>query len=309
MFESPRKYFGKRVWLLSWVISFTFPSVLFFRHALLWIVSSGLLVGFTYVCWRYRHSRPEASLIVNLLGIFCFTACALWLSGLARNDASIITLFMVISILPLTALTSLRPIIGLGTTLATVLLMSFQANENPLPTMYFPPLIATFLGLLIAAVLQDYERIHASLSEAAVTDPTTGLGNFYSLKLDFRRYQALAQREQYALLLIRWGFENVKEVGYPAASPQVPYQFAHFLTQSIRQGDSLYYLGEREFMSLHPRLETGTDLAARVQQIYPNVQVSWARGENKTLVETLERVKKSATSVTPPTAKNTKWLS
>lgn len=313
LFDSPRHHFRQRLWLVPWLMSLLFPASLFFGHTLLWAISSALLVGFTFVCWRYRHSKSKTSLVLNLLGILAFTVGVLLITGIARDDASVIPLFMVLAVLPLTGLIALHPVFGLGAMLATVLLMSFQGMLKNV-VLYIPALTASFLGLLVAAVLNDYDRIHASLSEAAVTDPTTGLGNFYSLKMDFRRYQALAQREPHALLLIRWCFVNVKELGHTpglghTTGTRVPFQFTNYLSQCIRQGDGLYYLGEREFISLHPKLETGADLATRVGQIYPGVQVSWARGEGQALVEVFDLLKKSSTPSTLPVEKNSRWLS
>jgi GGDEF domain-containing protein len=307
LFASPRHHFLQRLWLLPWSLSLLFPAVLFFRHPSFWATSSVFLIALTFLCWRYRQVKSETSLVLNLLGILAFMVGALFVSGIAPDDASVIPLFMILSVLPFTGLISLRPMFGLGITLATVLLVSFQPSSRGF-LLYSPGVISSFLGLLIASVLSDYERIHASLSEAAVTDPTTGLGNFYSLKMDFRRYQALAQREEHALLLIRWGFENVKELGSTPGS-RVPFQFTNYLSQCIRQGDGLYYLGEREFISLHPKLETGADLAVRVQQIYPAVQVTWTRGESQALVEVLESLKKSSTLSTPSVEKSSRWLS
>jgi GGDEF domain-containing protein len=318
-FASPRHHFRQRLWLVPWLMSLLLPASLFFRHPLFWGISSVLLVGFTFVCWRYRRSKPEMSLVLSLAGILTLTLGAFLVTGRASDDASVISLFMVLAVLPLTGLIALRPVFGLGAMLATVLLMSFQGMLKNV-VLYIPALTASFLGLFIAAVLNDYERIHASLSEAAVTDPITGLGNFYSLKMDFRRYQALAQRENHALLLMRWGFEHVKELGQTPGLSQtpglghttgtrVPFQFTTYLSQCIRQGDGLYYLGEREFISLHPKLESGADLAARVQQIYPGVQVSWARGDSQSLVEVLTLLKQSGTSSSPAVEKSSRWLS
>lgn len=308
LFASPRQHFRQRLWVLPWLLSLVFPAALFFHHALLWIISSVVLLGLTFLCWHRRHSKPETSLILSLVGVLGLTVVTFFISRTSNEDSSKVLLFMILAILPLTGLISLRPVFGLGATLATVLLMSFQTNTRQLLLSYSPGLVASLLGLLIASVLNDYERIHTSLSEAAVTDPTTGLGNFYSLKMDFRRYQALSQREEHALLLMRWCFVNVKELGH-VSSTRVPFQFTNYLSQCIRQGDGLYYLGEREFISLHPKLETGADLAARVGQIYPGVQVSWARGEDQALVEVLEGLKKSSAPSAPPAEKNSRWLS
>jgi GGDEF domain-containing protein len=285
-----------------------FPAILLFRHTLLWAISTLVLVGITFLCWRYRRANPETSLVLNLLSILAFTGGALLVSGTAGDNALVIPLFMILSILPFTGLISLRPLLGLGITLTTVLIVSVQTSTRHFIS-YVPGLVASLLGLLIAYVLYDYERIHASLSEAAVTDPTTGLGNFYSLKMDVRRYQALAQREDHALLLIRWCFENVKGLGHATSGLSVPFQFTHYLSQCIRQGDGLYYLGEREFISLHPKLETGADLATRVQQIYPGVQVTWARGESQALVEVLAHLKKASMPMTLAENKISRWLS
>ena len=309
LFASPRQHFLQRLWLLPWSLSLLFPAVLFFRYPSFWATSSVFLIALTSLCWRYRQAKPETTLVFNLLGILAFMMVAFFISGIARDDTSIIPLFMLLSILPFTGLISLRPLLGLGITLVAILLVSFQAAPRQLLLLYLPGVISSFLGLVIASVLNDYERIHTSLSEAAVTDPTTGLSNFYSLKMDVRRYQALAQREDHALLLIRWCFADVKELGRTLSGTRVPFQFTNYLTQCIRQGDGLYYLGEREFISLHPKLETGADLANRVQQIYPGVQVSWARGEDQTLIEVLESLKKSSTPSTPFVGSSSRWLS
>jgi GGDEF domain-containing protein len=306
LFASPRQHFRQRLWLLPWLLSLVFPA-LFFRYALLWIIFSVVLLGLTFLCWHHRHSKPETSLVISLLGILALTIAAFFVSGIFNEDSSTLSLFMVLAVLPLTGLIALRPVFGLAIMLAIMVIMSFQGLLKSV-VLYVPALTASFLGFLVAAVLNDYERIHVALSEAAVTDPTTGLGNFYSLKMDFRRYQALAQREDHALLLMRWCFANVNQLGL-ATGTRVPFQFTTYLTQCIRQGDGLYYLGEREFISLHPKLETGADLATRVGQIYPGVQVSWARGEGQALVEVLDLLKKPSTPLTPALDKGLRRLS
>lgn len=292
MFESPRERFIRSLWLSPWIISFSLPLV-FHAHQVLSSVPFALALALTLICWQRRKKRPEAALVLNFLGILLLLACA----PLFVQSSEVLNMAFVVVAVPLTAaLITLRPRLGLGAASGFFLLVYLQANVEGAVSSLYLFLTTSVLALLTSSSLREYEDAHLALSKAALTDPTTGLGNFYSLKRDFRRYQARSQRAEEPLLLIRWCFSEVDRLG-PTLPTQGSFAFVRLLNVSVRQGDSLYYLGEHEYVSLHPKLETGDTLTSRVQQVYPEVRVSWSRVHTKPLVQALEEVRKPPASV------------
>lgn len=292
MFESPRERFIRSLWLSPWIISFSLPLVLY-TYEVLSSVLCALAVALTSVCWQRRKKRPEAVLVLNFLGILLLLAGA----SLFVQSGEVLDMAFVVVAVPLTAaLATLRPRLGLGAALGFFLLMYLQANVEGTVNSLYLFLTTSVLALLISSTLKEYEDAHLALSKAALTDPTTGLGNFYALKRDFERYQARSQRAEEPLLLIRWCFSEVSRLR-PTLPPQGSFAFVRLLNVSVRQGDSLYYLGEHEYISLHPKLATGDTLTSRVQQVYPEVQVSWSRGDTKPLVQALAEARKPPAGV------------
>ena len=286
MFESPRERFIRSLWLSPWIICFSLPLV-FHAYAVFSGVLCALSVALTLACWQRRERGPEAALVFNLLGVLSLLVGSLLF---AKSSEASGVAFVVVAVPLMVVLTTLRPRLGLGAALGFLLLVYLHADAEGAVNSLYLFLTTSVLALLTSSTLKEYEDAHLALSKAALTDPTTGLGNFYSLKRDFGRYQARSRRAEEPLLLIRWCFSGVDRPG-PTLASQGSFAFVRLLSVSVRQGDSLYYLGEHEYVSLHPKLETGDTLTSRVRQVYPEVRVSWSQVDAKSLVLSLEKVR------------------
>lgn len=287
MFESPTDRFIRRAWWLPWTMAIALPIGLPVRSAVSLPLATVLLV-LTCVCWSLR--RFEASLVACLC-LPPLAAIGLLLPvGPPAISAAVGALLVT---LPLAVLTALRPRLGLALALASFAVIALRAEPGQLQIVLFSFASTATLGLALAAFFKEVELGHGGLAGAALTDPITGSGNFYALKRDFQRHKAQADRDGSSLLFMRWYF-GPEDCANRASSGLSTAEIANTLALNVRQGDSLYYLGDDEFVSLHQRLTTGAHMRERVLRVVSGAHVSWAKCERSTLVQALEEVRDSS---------------
>jgi len=254
------------------------------RAAVAWPLA-GVLLVLTLVCWSLR--RFEVSLIACLCMLPLTTIGLLLPLGPSPLNAVVGALLVTP---PLIVLAALRPRLGLALALASFAAITLRHEPGQLQIVLFSFASTATLGLVMAASFREMGLAHGGLSEAALTDPITGTGNFYALKRDFRRYRAQADRDGSSLLIVRWHF-GAEARGSSASSELSTAELANALALNVRQGDALYYLGDNEFVSLHQRLTTGAHMRERVLRVVRSADVRWASCEMSTLVQALEEVR------------------
>jgi len=159
------------------------------------------------------------------------------------------------------------PVVLQGQVMATLNLDSFTSTEA------FPPealSIAQTFALQAATVLHGLLS-RRSLSELALTDSLTGLGNRRALEDTYPKLQAQAHRLGLPLALIYWDMDGLKKLndhlGH-AAGDRALQTLAAALSKMARQSDQAFRIGGDEFVSLHLGLELTEvyELVRRVRQ-------------------------------------------
>jgi diguanylate cyclase (GGDEF)-like protein len=153
------------------------------------------------------------------------------------------------------------PVALSGEVLAVLDLDAFSATEAFGPESLE---IARSFALQAATVLYSLLSQH-SLTEMALTDSLTGLGNRHALEIAFPKLQAQARRLFKPLCLIYWDMDGLKTLndnrGH-AAGDQALKDVADALQRGVRQSDMAFRIGGDEFVSLH--LGVGLDQVAEV---------------------------------------------
>lgn len=113
--------------------------------------------------------------------------------------------------------------------------------------------IARTFALQAATVLYSLLS-HHSLTELALTDSLTGLGNRHALEISYPKLQAQARRMHKPLCLIYWDMDGLKAIndnrGH-AAGDEALKDVADALQKGVRQSDMAFRIGGDEFVSLH----------------------------------------------------------
>lgn len=158
------------------------------------------------------------------------------------------------------------PVVLQGKVMATLNLDAFSSTEA------FPPealSIAQTFTLQAATILYGLLS-RQTLSNLALTDSLTGLGNRRALENTFPKLQAQAMRLGLPLALIYWDLDDLKLLndhhGH-AAGDQALKRLAEVLQHASRQGDLAFRIGGDEFVSLHLGLAPSEtpELVKRVQ--------------------------------------------
>jgi diguanylate cyclase (GGDEF)-like protein len=158
------------------------------------------------------------------------------------------------------------PVVLQGQVMATLNLDSFSAADS------FPPealAIAQTFALQAATVLHGLLS-RRSLSELALTDTLTKLGNRRALEEAYPKLQAQSARLELHSALIYWDMDKLKQLndrlGH-AAGDHALQALAAALGVTARRGDQAFRIGGDEFVSLHPGLE-----AAEVPELIERVR-------------------------------------
>lgn len=142
------------------------------------------------------------------------------------------------------------PIVLHGRVMGTLNLDSFTSTEA------FPPeslSIAQTFALQAATVLYGL-LTRRNLSELALSDALTGLGNRHALAMNFPKVKAQAERLNLPLTLIYWDMDGLKRLNDQyghAAGDQALKILATTLKRVFRQQDQVFRIGGDEFVSLH----------------------------------------------------------
>lgn len=142
------------------------------------------------------------------------------------------------------------PIVLQGQVMGTLNLDSLTSTEA------FPPeslAIAQTFALQAATVLYGLLS-RRYLSELALSDALTGLGNRHALEKNFTKIKAQAERLDMPLTLLYWDLNDLKRVNDQhghAAGDQALKILATALRSSLRQEDHAFRIGGDEFVSLH----------------------------------------------------------
>lgn len=142
------------------------------------------------------------------------------------------------------------PIVLQGQVMGTLNLDSLSSTEA------FPPesmAIAQTFALQAATVLYGL-LMRRNLSELALSDALTGLGNRHALEVNFPKVRAQAERLDLPLTLVYWDMDGLKrlndEHGH-VAGDQALKILATALRSAFRQEDQVFRIGGDEFVSLH----------------------------------------------------------
>ncbi len=168
------------------------------------------------------------------------------------------------------------------------------------PTIVLPERIPLLTGLILAGVagvgvnrlMHRLEVAQKRLTQAALNDPLTGLGNRRALELDYERYGAIARRQGLSLVLSLWDLDGLKQIndtqGHSEGDRYIQ-QFTEALRAELREGDALFRLGGDEFCGLHLGLIDGAAPAERVRRRFPQVSVGFAEASKQGLTAALEQ--------------------
>lgn len=146
------------------------------------------------------------------------------------------------------------PIVLQGQVMGTLNLDSLTSTEA------FPPeslAIAQTFALQAATVLYGLLS-RRYLSELALSDALTGLGNRHALEENFIKIKAQAERLDLPLTLIYWDMDGLKRLNDQhghAAGDQALKILATALRSTFRQEDQAFRIGGDEFVSLHMGLQ------------------------------------------------------
>lgn len=168
------------------------------------------------------------------------------------------------------------PIVLQGQVMGTLNLDSLTS------TGAFPPesmAIAQTFALQAATVLYGLlSRRH--LSELALRDALTGLGNRHALEENFTKIKAQAERLDLPLTLIYWDMDGLKRLNDQqghAAGDQALKILATALRSTFRQGDQAFRIGGDEFVSLHLGLQL-SEAPEVIRRVHSQIHVAVSAG-------------------------------
>ncbi|GIW24823.1 diguanylate cyclase [Meiothermus sp.] len=168
------------------------------------------------------------------------------------------------------------PIVLQGQVMGTLNLDSLTSTEA------FPPeslAIAQTFALQAATVLYGL-LARRYLSELALSDALTGLGNRHALEESFPKLKAQAARLDWPLTLIYWDMDGLKRLndryGH-AAGDQALKILAAALRSVFRQEDPIFRIGGDEFVSLHLGLQL-SEVPELVQRVRAAIHVGVSAG-------------------------------
>lgn len=168
------------------------------------------------------------------------------------------------------------PIVLQGQVMGTLNLDSLTSTEA------FPAeslAIAQTFALQAATVLYGLlSRRH--LSELALSDALTGLGNRYALTENFTKIKAQAERLHLPLTLIYWDMDDLKRLNDQhghAAGDQALKILATALRSTCRQEDQAFRIGGDEFVSLHLGLQS-SEATEVIRRLRSQIHVAVSAG-------------------------------
>ncbi len=168
------------------------------------------------------------------------------------------------------------PIVLQGRVMGTLNLDSFSSTEA------FPPeslAIAQTFSLQAATVLFGL-LTRKNLSELALSDALTGLGNRHALEESFPKAKAQAERLDLPLTLIYWDMDGLKRLNDQyghTAGDQALKILATALRSAFRQEDLIFRIGGDEFVSLHLGLKL-SEVPEMVQRVRSSIHVEVSAG-------------------------------
>ncbi|WP_051195781.1 GGDEF domain-containing protein [Meiothermus rufus] len=142
------------------------------------------------------------------------------------------------------------PIVLHGKVMGTLNLDALSSTEA------FPPeslSIAQTFALQAATVLYGL-LLRRHLSDMALRDALTGLGNRHALEEGFVKAKALAERLELPLTLIYWDMNGLKRINDQyghATGDQALRLLGRALRGAVRQEDQAFRIGGDEFVTLH----------------------------------------------------------
>ncbi|MCX7782343.1 MAG: diguanylate cyclase [Meiothermus sp.] len=168
------------------------------------------------------------------------------------------------------------PIVLQGQVMGTLNLDSLSSTEA------FPPeslTIAQTFALQAATVLYGL-LTRRNLSELALSDALTGLGNRHALAENFPKVKAQAERLDLPLTLIYWDMDGLKRLNDQyghAAGDQALKILATTLRSVFRQEDQIFRIGGDEFVSLHLGLQL-SEVPEMVRRVRSAIHVEVSAG-------------------------------
>ncbi len=168
------------------------------------------------------------------------------------------------------------PIVLQGQVMGTLNLDSLSSTEA------FPPeslAIAQTFALQAATVLYGL-LMRRNLSELALSDALTGLGNRHALEGNFPKVRAQAERLDMPLTLVYWDMDGLKRLNDQyghAAGDQALKILAAALRSAFRQEDQVFRIGGDEFVSLHLGLPL-SEVPEMVQRVRSAIHVEVSAG-------------------------------
>lgn len=172
--------------------------------------------------------------------------------------------------------TLMIPVVLQGQVLGTFNLDSFSSPES------FPPealAVAQTFALQTATVIYGVWS-RRNLSQMALSDALTGLGNRHALEEDFPKLKAQSVRLELPLALVYWDMDGLKKINDQhghASGDQALKILASALRGGSRQSDSAYRIGGDEFVSLHLNLHE-REIPELVQRIRSELHTSVSVG-------------------------------
>lgn len=148
-------------------------------------------------------------------------------------------------------------------------------------------------GVAVRTVIIELAESRDRLSQHALTDPLTGLGNRRAMEQEYNRYLAVARRESVSLFVSLWDLDNLKRINDLEGHAQgdvALLSFADVLRSVLREGDALFRIGGDEFCGLHLGLKDGASIVDRVHEVFESVSVGFAECTELDLDEALARV-------------------
>lgn len=168
------------------------------------------------------------------------------------------------------------PVVLQGQVLATLNLDSFSSTEAFESESL--AIAQTFAVQMAAVIYGVMSRKH--LSELALTDALTGLGNRHALEETFSRLKAQSARLGLPLTMIYWDMDELKilndQHGHAAGDHALKILAAALLGTS-RQSDSAFRIGGDEFVSLHIGMSM-SEAAELIQRVRSQLHVSVSAG-------------------------------
>ncbi len=168
------------------------------------------------------------------------------------------------------------PIVLQGQVMGTLNLDSLTSTEA------FPPeslAIAQTFALQAATVLYGLLS-RRYLSELALSDALTGLGNRHALEENFTKIKAQAERLDLPLTFIYWDMNGLKRVNDQhghAAGDQALKILATALRSTFRQEDQAFRIGGDEFVSLHMGLQL-SEVPEVIRRVRSEIHVAVSAG-------------------------------